>query len=114
MEYTWKITNIKTADTADVADAIVQTYWTKTGTDENGNEGTFTGATPFALATVNPDTFVPLSSLTEETVLSWIQGVVVNDYEEHVNGQIQKQIDLKIVKEVKMPWAPEEIVEPIV
>lgn len=107
--YTWKITALKTTDVGDKANAVVQTYWKKIGTDENGNEGTFSGATPF---TVDPSDesgpFIPFEQLTEEDVIAWIQTVVVGQYEEHVNGQIQKQIDEKNnpITEADLPWAP--------
>ena len=115
MEYTWKITGVKTLDTTEVENAVVQTYWEKIGTDENGNEGKFVGATPFPQSTIDPENFVPFDKLTEDLVLSWIKAVVVDSYEEHVNNQIQKQIDSKVVKQPTLPWAPEEVVvEPVV
>lgn len=117
MEYTWEITDLKTIDANGVENAVVQTYWKKTGIDENGNEGSFAGATPFTQASINPDNFIPFSGLTEEIILGWIKAVVVNNYEEHVNSQIQKQIDQKNIKQPRLPWAPpveEPIVEPIV
>ena len=50
--YTWEVTSLKVKDVSDTkANAVVQTYWKKIGTDENGNTGTFSGATPF---TVDP------------------------------------------------------------
>jgi endonuclease I len=54
-------------------------------------------------------TFVPFEELTEEMVLDWIKAVVVGGYEEHVNAQIQKQIDEKHnpVVEAALPWAPQ-------
>ena len=103
--YTWKVTGVKTVDTEDVTDAVVQTYWEKIGTDENGNEGTFKGATPFPQSSINSETFVPYTELTEEIILGWIQAVVVGSYEEHVNEQIQKQIDAKNIKQPDLPWA---------
>ncbi len=102
-------------DTTEVENAVVQTYWEKIGTDENGNEGKFVGATPFPQSSIDAENFVPFDKLTEELVLSWIQAVVVDSYEEHVNNQIQKQIDAKVVKQPTLPWAPEEVVvEPVV
>jgi hypothetical protein len=87
------------------ANYVIQTYWTKTGTDENGNTGMFSGATPL---TPNPEQtdFVPYDQLTQAIVLSWIQPVVVDSYEEHVNGVIAKQIADKIdpVTEPDLPW----------
>jgi hypothetical protein len=104
MTYTWKITEVKTIDTENVTDAVVQTYWQKIGTDENGNEGIFTGATPFLQSSINPENFIPYAELTEETILEWIQEVVVGSYEQHVNDQIQKQINLKNIKTPGLPW----------
>lgn len=106
MTYTWEITGIKTIDVNNVENAVVQTYWKKTGTDKEGNEGTFTGATPFPQSTIDPENFIPFSELTEEIVLGWIKAVVVGSYEEHVNAQIQKQIDSKTIKDAGLPWAP--------
>jgi len=107
--YTWKVTGLKTRDIENKPSAVVQTYWTKTGTDDDGNTGTFHGATPF---TVDPNDesgpFIPFDQLTEQNVLDWIQTIVVGHYEEHVNAQIQKQIDEKKnpIIEATMPWAP--------
>ena len=113
LTYTWKVTGIKTRDEVNaegetLQNAVVQTYWQKIGTDADGNEGTFSGATPFTAKDVPAGAFVPLAELTEETVIGWIQAVVVGSYEEHVNGMIQKQIDDKTITDAKLPWAPEE------
>lgn len=89
--------------------AVVQTYWQKIGTDENGNTGTFSGATPFTVdPTDESGPFIPFDQLTEEDVLTWIKSIVVGSYEEHVNGQIQKQIDEKVtpITDAALPWAP--------
>jgi hypothetical protein len=108
--YTWKITGLKTKDVSeDKPAAVVQTYWQKIGTDEDGNEGTFSGATPFTVdPTDESGPFIPFEELTEEDVLDWIKTVVVGGYADHVNGQIAKQIEEKIspVIENRLPWAP--------
>ena len=108
--YTWKITGLKTKNVSDDKQAaVVQTYWKKIGTDADGNEGTFSGATPFTVdPTDESGPFIPFEDLTEEDVLDWIKTVVVGGYEEHVNGQIAKQIEEKIspVIENRLPWAP--------
>lgn len=108
--YTWKVTGLKVKDISNVQNAVVQTYWQKIGTDENGNEGTFSGATPFtADPTDSSGPFIPFEELTEENVLDWIKSIVVGQYEEHVNEQIQKQIDEKVnpITEPTLPWATE-------
>lgn len=107
--YTWKVTGVKTKTEGLYQQAVVQTYWTKTGTDENGNTGTFSGATPFTTANLpQGQEFVPFADLSEEIVLGWIQAIVVGGYEEHVNGVIAKQIADKVdpVVEAQLPWMP--------
>ncbi len=107
--YTWAVTSLKTRTEGSNENAVVQTYWKKTGTDSAGNTGEFSGATPFTTTTMpEGSTFIPLAELTEATVLGWIKAVVVDSYEEHVNAQIAKQIDEKInaLVEAPMPWAP--------
>ena len=114
--YSWKITGLKTKDVDGKPSAIAQTYWQKIGKDENDNEGTFSGATPFTVdPTDDSGPFKAFSELTEDDVISWIKTIVVGGYEEHVNGKIQEQIDSKImpVIETKLPWAVEESVAPL-
>lgn len=107
--YTWEVTGLKKKDEGSNTDAVVQTYWTKTGTDDDGNTGVFSGATPFS--SVDADPFIPFADLTEANVLSWIKAeadVDGSSYQEHINAQIQKQIDDQItpVVDADMPWAP--------
>ena len=109
MNYTWEITGIKRKDSPDVSNIIVQTYWKKIGTDDDGRTGEFSGATPFDPSSVDPNNFISFDDLTEEIVLGWIQSVVVGDYESHVNEQIQRQIDSQIYPETEetsnFPWS---------
>ena len=112
MNYTWKLTSLKRKDSSGIKNIIVQTYWKKTGTDENGNEGSFSGATPFDLSSVDPTNFTSYEDLTEEMVLGWIQSVVVGDYERHVNEKIAEQIEATVSPVVSVtggfPWQPED------
>jgi len=107
--YTWAVTSVKTKTEGDNVDAVVQTYWTKTGTDEDGNTGVFSGATPFTSVNVPDEEFVAFEDLTEATILGWIQGVFVDNetYDNHVNEQIAKQIDDKKnpIEQKSLPWA---------
>jgi hypothetical protein len=108
INYTWAVTGMKTIGINDGAgNYVVQTYWTKTGTDENDNTGTFNGATPFD-SNPQQQNFIPFEQLTEEIVIGWIKQVVVGDYAQHVNAQIMKQIAEKTtpVTNTPMPWAP--------
>lgn len=110
MTYAWALTSLKKADTEGLAGVIIQTHWTCTGTDEGGDEGIFSGATPFNPAEVDPDNFTAYEDLTEAQVLGWIEAVVTGTYWDHVEGQIAKQIQAKKtpIEEVadgQFPWS---------
>lgn len=117
LTYTWKIKSLKKQNdpSAELNDIIVQTYWECTGTDVDGNSGTFSGATLFEPDQVDPENFTTYENLTEAQVLGWIQDVVTNNpsYKDHIDSQIQKQIDAIVRPMVEvnadaMPWAESE------
>ena len=119
MTYTWKMKEIKVMDETNsdgkvLKDAVVQTTWTKTGKDADGNEGVFTGATPLTAANVSEGDFKALNTLTEEQVLTWIKAVVEPDadYVAHINAQILKDIERNKVTQKAMPWGDPDFVPP--
>ena len=114
LTYEWKIKSLKKKDDPSIQldDIIVQTYWECTGSDEDGNSGTFHGATPFDPDQIDPENFTAYEDLTEVQVLGWIQDVVNNNigYKNHIDEQIQKQIDAIINPMVEvsgdnLPWS---------
>jgi hypothetical protein len=115
LTYEWKLTGLKKQNTSNLNDVVVGTNWKLTGTDEDGNVGTFTGATPFEAQDLNGDGFIDYQDLTEELVMGWVKnhvsGSSPSNYMNHINQQIQKQIDyVKYsrldVSEVDLPWSP--------
>jgi hypothetical protein len=112
--YTYTVRNLKVRDEVNadgdtLTNAVVQTYWDITGTDEEGNTGQFTGATPFSAANVPAGSFTAFADLDEATVIGWITGVINGDagYKAHIDMQIQKEIDRNIATEVAgedLPW----------
>jgi len=115
--YTWEIISLKTknetlGDGVVLANAVCQTHWKKIGIDEDDNEGTFYGATPFSAENLTAENFAAFDTLTESVVLGWIHALVVSGdaaYDTHINGEIQKQITEAItpITDSAMPWAPE-------
>ena len=113
--YTWKVTGLKIRDEvnsegATLPNAVVQTYWELTGTDENGNSATFSGATPFTAADVPEAEFTAFDQLTEENVLGWIKNEVNTNphYKQHIDEQLQKRIDEENLTELTtsdLPWS---------
>ena len=110
--YSWKVTSVKVMDEDSNKNAVVQTLWKKTGTDENGNTGEYSGAAPFTSKNVPQNDFIAFESLTEAKVIEWIQGAVSKGYEEHINQMIERQIVHKNGNNVKMPWDTSEPVTP--
>ncbi len=111
VNYTWEIISLKTkneviGDGVVLPNAVCQTYWRKTGTDANGVVGEFDGATPFSAANLTPESFQQFDMLTQDIVLGWVKSLVVGDYEEHVNEQIQLRIDEVVTgeAEAELPW----------
>lgn len=114
--WAWEVTGLKKRDQvnsegASLSGAVVQTYWKVTGTDGSGNEGEFSGATPFDASSVPAGSFVAFDDLTEATVLGWIQAVVNGDqgYADHISERVAHQIDEVAVEDATMPWAPEDV-----
>jgi|LakMenE01Jun11ns_1017448.scaffolds.fasta_scaffold9787630_2 hypothetical protein len=115
LTYEWKLTGLKKQDTADLTDLVIGTQWKLIGTNENGTEGTFSGATPLDIPDADEAGFIPYEQLTEEVVLGWIQNIVSGsaptNYMAHINEQILKQINqkeyaIKEVGETDLPWSP--------
>lgn len=105
-----KVRDEVNADGDTLVNAVVQTHWDVTGTDENGNTAQWTGATPFSAATVPAGQFTAFEDLQEEHVIGWITKVVESDptYKAHIVEQLQKQIDQTTEVEKAgeaLPWA---------
>jgi len=114
--YEWKLVGLKKQNSENINDAVIGTQWKLKATDEDGNEGTFTGATPFSISTINTSSFTPYSELTEAQVLGWVKNYVSGsnpstNYMAHINGVIEKEINSKKwvkleVSEADLPWSP--------
>lgn len=115
LTYTWKLTGLKRQTTEDFDDLVIGTRWKVTGTDENGIEGWFDGATPLDIPDADEEGYIAYADLTEDVVLGWVKNVVSGsnastNYWEHIEGRIQKAIDAKKyvaseVGEMDLPWS---------
>lgn len=118
MGYTehWELKGLRKQNYGDLSGVIIGTNWKVTLTDEDGFEGSFTGATPFKAVDVDIDNFTEYNQLTEEQVLQWVKSTVsgsntATNYWDHIYGRIQKEIDIKkynvqVVSEQDLPWSP--------
>jgi hypothetical protein len=117
MGYTthWELKGLRKQNYGELSDVIIGTNWKVTITDEDGIEGSFSGATPFRPVDVNIDNFTSYNELTETQVLSWVKHHVSGsnastNYWEHILGRAQKEIDAKkysieVVGETELPWS---------
>jgi hypothetical protein len=116
LTYEWKLTGLRKQNTDTFTDVVVGTHWTVTATDEQGNTGTFTGATPFKPQDLNADGFIDYKDLTEELVLDWVKNTVAGNnvatnYWAHIYERIMEQINSKKYNRLDvstndLPWSP--------
>ena len=71
--YTYTVRNLKVQDQVNAAgetltNAVVQTYWEIQGTNEAGQVGTFSGATPFSAENVPAGSFTAFEELEEALI----------------------------------------------
>ena len=107
--YTWAVTGLKTKQEGAYTNAVVQTYWSITGTDSAGHIGEFSGATPFSTVDQSSEyAFIDFATLQESDVLAWIQDIVVGTYADHIMEQIFNKLDAQAntVVTAALPWAP--------
>ena len=114
----YSVTGLKVKDEVNsegitLSNAVCQTYWKVTGTDDNDNVAEWSGATPFTAANVPAADFTSFENLEEATVVGWIQAVVEADatYKAHIIGQLQRNLDEQVTTEPSLPWASEDAVE---
>jgi hypothetical protein len=104
--FTFKVNKIEIAPSLDgLTDVVTRVRYDYKGIDENGNEGTFAGATPMPL----PDSehYKPFEELTEDDVISWLEAVADKPHmQEKIANQIEAKIAPKYV-DTPLPWDPQ-------
>ena len=92
--YEWKITALKKAPSLNgLSDVITHIRFDYTGTDaESGKSHTFHGACP--VGAPNPDSFTPITEITEANVIEWAKA---NHPTDHMNEVIKREIGKEIV-----------------
>jgi hypothetical protein len=118
--WAWEITQIRKRDQvnsegATLAGAVVQSYWKLTGTNSDGEAGEFSGATPLDATMTPAGSFTAFADLTEDTVLGWIQPMVLGDqgYCDHIAERVQGQIEEEQTADAAMPWGDGSDVTPV-
>ena len=97
MDYTWTISRIGkrsvTNANGDVlTDAIVMVKWKKTGTDADGNVGTYLGTSTLDPTNTSTGDFVAFDSVTTDDLLSWVQSGISESFMQKIDNMIADQV----------------------
>ena len=106
--YKWEIMHFNVVDFDDKPNAIVEIFWKKTGTDEDGNFGTYNGETRF-----NPEiikeaniAFSDFKKLKEKTVLKWVEDSINVNLMMLIDETIQNNLNKNKynIRITEVPW----------
>ena len=105
----WRILSIKTVTNSRISDAVMEVSWEATGSDVNGNEGSYVATTVFDTNKISMDNFVDLKDITEDMIIYWLKESFNERYMDHIHAQITNDINQRksLVMEFtenKLPW----------
>ena len=108
--YTWSISRLDCAPAENGLTNIVKViHWGLTGVDENGISASMSNSYP--LSTPSPEAFTDYSTLTEETVVSWLQNSLDVGYlHTYLANEIASKYNPPITP-LPLPWVKVE--EPV-
>ena len=109
--YTWSISKLDCAPSENGLTNIVKIiYWTLAGVDENGTSSSMSNSYP--LSTPSPEGFADYSTLTQETVIGWLESSLDVGYiKSRLSNEISSQYNPPITP-LPLPWIRVE--EPVV
>lgn len=111
-DFTIKVTGLRTATINGIENAVKQVEWTMVGT-----EASQTFELPQSTTVPDPqlEGFVPLQSLTEAEVTSWIEAheTRIPGIKAHIQLVLDREVAKAALATATMPWAPVAPAEPI-
>ena len=109
--YTWSISRLDCAPSENGLTDVVKTiHWIFTGKDENETSAAISNSYP--LSTPSPEAFTDYSTLTRETVISWLESNLDVGYiKSRLSNEIASQYNPPITP-LPLPWIKVE--EPVV
>jgi len=108
--YVWEIVNMETKDETNsngdvLQNSVVRVTWKRTGTDETGSSHSFLSNSWFTSADTSVDDFINFFSLTEETVVGWIENKLTAGEILKIDNIIERRIDKKNTIVRQVPWS---------
>jgi beta-glucanase (GH16 family) len=103
INYTWTISELDCAPLENgLIDVVKIIHWGLTGQDENGVSASYNNSYP--LPSPTPDSFTDYSTLTEETVISWLEnGLDVGYLKSRLDNEIATKYNSPIIP-LPLPW----------
>jgi hypothetical protein len=106
--YDWHIVHFNVCDLKDKPNSVVEVFWRKSASDEEGNTVYHDGETRFDPETIEKATlaFSDFSKLKEKSVLKWIQ----NNINDNQMTVIDELLNYKLsrakykIKVADLPW----------
>ena len=109
--YTWSISRLECAPAENGLTNIVKViHWGLTGLDENGVFASMSNSYPLSIP--SPEAFTDYSTLTQETVIGWLESSLDVGYiKSRLSNEIASQYNPPITP-LPLPWIKVE--EPVV
>jgi len=106
--YTWDIATLTIKTFNGIDNVVCGVNWSKTGTDEDGNQASYGVATVFSdrVIDVNSNRFISYEDLTQEKIIEWIESKVDQKMvNEHIANEIYKRkINFRHIPAYELPW----------
>lgn len=108
--YSWEIVNMETKDETNsngdvLQNSVVRVTWKRKGLDDGGSTHTFLGNSWLTSVETSTADFVDFFSLTEETVVGWLESKITAHEIQKIDDIIARRIDKKNSIVRNPPWS---------
>jgi len=109
VNYTWHILNLGLRDQMNqegalLEDAIVFVHWKKVAEDADGICASYVGKTDLQADQISSDSFIDLSAVTKEVVVSWVENNIAGSKADSINDILASKIEKSKIKSYKPNW----------
>lgn len=104
-EFTITITGIRTTTVAELESVVKHVEWTLKGTDSGQS---FELPQKTTMSEPNSEDFIPLTSLTPEVVVAWIEAAEADrmfSIKAHIKSVLDKMVQEAALDSAPLPWA---------
>ena len=109
MNYTWQIFNLGLKDQMNsegqlLEDAVVSVQWKKIATADDGAVATYVGQTDLSASDVAISDFTPLSSVTKEQVVGWVENAIPSGEMAAIDQILENKINKSRIRTHTPNW----------